>query len=1109
MSLHSRSPTNELSLKGKQLTTEQVVDLLNRRSNSKAADEISFNIDAVDYNQVSVLDLSYNKLTRVPAEVIKKNFPYLQILKLDNNPRILPQYFNDVLQVAQEYNALDLSIDGLTDENVIKLQLTNPNLNILNSHLEDGNQSEHDIGLTIGSSQKPALEKEQYILEIGQFFGRVRLMLKAKLEQLNKDKEHAIKQAERRGGIIQSVSPTSSSTGLLHMDSTSTLTLEKFQSFYDELIQTVRNSLDQQDEDQRVALVHQAKVYIYHQYLDLLYKVGARVAREKHEILEQSRPKTTIVHDEDMTVTFSHDNMPSSPAHTDDKDITIEFSLADIKQQAKLMRRDFVNTNVLDWDKLHHRSAPSSPTDLNADDDHIPSTFVINDDEHIAKEYKIGGVLFRSKESRANMAAVPVWKRVFLFIAQFLPIIEWLPRYFKKDVILQNLKGDILAGVTVAIVIIPQGIAYALVAGLPPIYGLYTCFIPTLLYPFFGTSRQLAPGPSAIVSLLLSSAITTLNPNTEEEYVNYAILLALLSGGIYFLLGFFRMGFLVNFMSKPVISGFTSASAIAIALTQVKYVLGIHPDSTPGTQIYWSLYVLGKAIFTPTYTGHDEGIHWPTVGISILFIVMLLWFTYGFIPLGKRRRFYPGHIVPGQLVVIMFSLILFYLMSLGYQGGTGHDVFGINILGSINAGLPAPGIPTFQHFVIDSYNSSETLAPGEVTEEPLQMLSRSAFRLMSNIPQPDESGPSVIGHFEGSSVIDINTFFSCLLISITVVIVGFSEAYSVGKFYANLNNYRVDPNQELIALGICCTIAGFFQAYPSSTSFSRSAVNAQVGAKTQMATMVTGLMMFLVLTVITPLFYYLPKPLLGSLIILAVAKLVDFRTVRMTWNTKRRDTVMLGVSFFSTLFLGVEWGIVTAVFMSLALVIFRSARPRFVEVGRLPGTIDYASIKRYPSAVTIPHVLVMRFDSDLSFANVGYFMEKIERYLERAKKRGNDTVVYVLDMAGVNQIDSSGVDALHQVQALCETQMIKWHFANTKLEIIRIMTRGGLIGTGEDQIHEDSFFHTLHDAVLQAKQVVKDRITHHQQNTGSTTEQQNEQELKNVVIDEQDDIMAA
>ncbi|KAL0486161.1 sulfate transporter sulP [Acrasis kona] len=1093
----SRISTNELNLKGKQLTTEQVVDLLNRRSNSKAADEISFDIDRVDFNQIQVLDLSFNKLTRVPADVIHQQFPYLQTLKLDNNSRILPNSFNDVLEVAQLYTALDLSIDNLTDDNIIQLQLTNPNLNIINTHLDD-NQSEHDVALQLGTSTKPTIAKEQHIVEIGQFFARIRTILKEKLDQVQKEKDSLIKHLQRTTGY----NPPN-----FYVDNYTTGTMEKFQSFYDELIQTVRNNLDaHEDEEQRRSLIHQAKVFIYHQHLDLLYVFGSRTAREKQELMDNSKPKTSVIHDEDITATFNND-LPSSPKQIPDESVKIQFSLHDIRQQAKLVKRDLVDTNILDWDQLHHRSTVQTPIDVhNVDDDIVIPSYHDGADPEV-KEYNLTGVLFRSKETKASMISEPVWKRVILFIAQFLPIVQWFPEYFKKDAIFNNLKGDILAGVTVAIVIIPQGIAYALVAGMPPMTGLYTCWLPNLIYPFFGTSRQLSPGPSAIVSLLLSSAITTLNPSTEEEFINYGILLCLLSSGMYFLLGFFRMGFIVNFMSKPVISGFTSASAIAIGLTQVKYVLGIHPQAAKGTQIYYALYVLGKSIFTPAHDGHDNGIHWPSAGCSILFVIMLLFFTYGFIPLGKGRRFYPGHIIPGQLVVIMFSISWFYLMSLGDPNLDGHSVFGINVLGTVPKGLPAPKIPTFYKFVADPPNVDNS-TQGEHQAELLNF----GRRLLSNINIGDETGTVVTGHYEGSGVIDQNTLLACMLISVTVVIVGFSEAYSVAKFYSNQNNYRVDANQELIALGICGIAAGFFRAYPSSTSFSRSAVNAQVGARTQMASFITGLMMFLVLTVITPLFYFLPKPLLGSLIILAVAKLVDFRTVMITWHTKRRDTVMLAVAFFATMLLGVEWGIVVAVFMSLALVIFRSARPRFVEVGRMPGTTDYASIKRYSSAVTIPHVLVMRFDSDLSFTNVAYFMEKIERYLERATKRGNDTVVYVLDMGGVNQLDSSGVDGLHQMKSLFDTLMIRWHFANTKIEIMRIMTRGGLIGEHEGEISESSFYHTLHDAVLQAKQVVKDRVVqgeemnhHHGHSHGGAGGGHGH--AHNVVIEE-DDILA-
>lgn len=778
--------------------------------------------------------------------------------------------------------------------------------------------------------------------------------------------------------------------------------------------------------------------------------MGVRYATEKQGV--------TNVHD--MPEDDTNCPTPIRIADVDLEKTTIDLSLHDLKEQARLLKKNFAFSSSFDWN-ITQRTLSNH----NERKEETPSLIV--DDSN---DFKVENILFRNKKDVAN---VPMWKRILLFFAQFLPVLVWLPQYFKKEAFFKNIKGDLIAGITVAIIIIPQGMGYALVAGMPPIYGLYTCFLPTLLYPIFGTSRQLAPGPSAIVSLLLSSAITNLGPETTDEYVNYAILLGLLAGGVYFTLGFFRMGFLVNFMSQPVLSGFTSACAISIAMTQIKYCIGVHPDATPGTQLYWALYVYGKAIFTPSYIGHDQGIHWQTTLSAVFFFLLLMFFNNGFIPLGKTRRFYPGKLIPGQLVVVLIAVFSFFLLSLADPNKGSGTVFGIDILGSVKAGIPSPGIPKFYTFVIDpmaNTTSNSTLPRGDVTETPLRLVNR----LFSDIPQPDEPQTSVVGHFEGDGIISSGQLLACLLVTITVVIVGFSEAFSVAKLYASQNNYRIDANQELIALGICATAASFFRGYASSTSFSRSAVNAQVGAQTQMASFITGLCMILVLTVITPLFYYLPKPFLGALIIIAVSHLLDWHTVKVTWRTKRRDTILLAVAFLSTLFLGVEWGIVVAVFISLALVIFRTARPRFNELGRMPGTTDYFSVKRFPKAITLPHILVMRFDSDLSFTNVAYFTEKIERYIEKAKASSNDVFVFILDMTGVNQIDSSGVAGIITVKQMLDKQNIKWYFAETKIEILRIMTRGGVIS--DDVIPETNMYHSLHDAVLQAKHDVKELV---------------------------------
>ncbi|KAL0491362.1 hypothetical protein AKO1_009870 [Acrasis kona] len=871
-----------------------------------------------------------------------------------------------------------------------------------------------------------------YQLQVTEFFSSLRDMLKSKLHTASVGSSNS--------------SSAHSRTYSNHDDLHSVEILERFQNFYDELNAKLRTHLSESlSNEARKLVVHEAKMCIYHNYLEILLEIGHKEATDR------------------MNSDVMTDDQQSVKIDVDQENNSVELTLHDLSEQASLIRSNFSSGGHFEWNLSKRR--------INSPTNQIPSMHNTNEDlvspgNEEGEEFKVHNMLFRNKKALVN---IPLWKRILLFFAQFLPIVTWLPEYFKKENFLPNIKSDLIAGITVAIVIIPQSMGYALVAGMPPINGLYTCFIPTLLYPFFGTSKQLAPGPSAIVSLLLSSAISGLGPQTTEQYVNYAILLCLLAGGAYFVLGFFRMGFLVNFMSQPVLSGFTSACAISIAMTQIKYCLGVHPEKTSGTQLYWALWVYGKAIFTPTWKGNDMGIHWPTAASSVVFFALLYFFNDCYIPLGKGRRFYPGKIIPGQLVVVCFALFAFYLLGLiaGQHGP--KDVFGIEILGSIKTGLPTPGVPKFYTFVVNSTLSqlNGTLAPGQATATPIG-------RMLNNEAEPSSQSDVLVGYYVGDGIIDSNKLLACALITITVVIVGFSEAFSVAKFYATQKNYRIDANQEMIALGICAIAAGFFQAYPSSTSFSRSAVNAQVGAATQMATFITGLFMFLVLTVITPLFYYLPKPFLGSLIIIAVSHLLDWHTVKVTWRTKRRDTLLLAVAFLSTLFLGVEWGIVVAVFISLALVIYRTARPRFNEMGRMPGSIDYSSVKRFPRAITLPHVLVMRFDSDLSFTNVSYFMEKIERYLERAENNGNDVFVFVLDMTGVNQIDSSGVAALISVKELLDKKGVNFYFAETKVEILRIMQRGGVIS--DRCVPETHMYHSLHDAVLQAKHDVKDAV---------------------------------
>jgi hypothetical protein len=234
----------------------------------------------------------------------------------------------------------------------------------------------------------------------------------------------------------------------------------------------------------------------------------------------------------------------------------------------------------------------------------------------------------------------PLWKRIITILGVWiLPLLIWVPEYFQggwKKVILTNIKGDIFSAVTIAMILVPQSISYSLVAGLPAEYGLYTSVIPALIYPFLGSSRCLSVGPTAVISLLTASAVAGMKPVDINEYVSYAVLLAIIVGSLQVLLGVFRLGFLINFLSKPVLSGFTSACVIIIAVGQLKNIFSVTIDDN-AQQLHVLLESLGKAIFTPTYKGSDQGVHWPSFGMGIGCISLFLFLTYFYIPIKKKK----------------------------------------------------------------------------------------------------------------------------------------------------------------------------------------------------------------------------------------------------------------------------------------------------------------------------------------------------------------------------------------------------------------------------------------------------------------------------------------
>lgn len=542
-------------------------------------------------------------------------------------------------------------------------------------------------------------------------------------------------------------------------------------------------------------------------------------------------------------------------------------------------------------------------------------------------------------------------------LTRMVPILDWAPRYARRD-----LAGDLAAGVTVAAMIIPQGMAYALLAGLPPEVGLYAATIPLLAYAVLGTSRQLAVGPVAIVSLLTASALGAVAEEGTASYLEAAALLALLVGAVSALLGVARLGFLTNLLSHPVLVGYTSAAAIIIGFSQAKHVFGVR---TPRTDhFHEDVTELVRAL---------DATSWTTVGVAAASIA-LLWLLRLRLPR-----------VPGALVTVAAAIVAVKVFDLREHG--------VAVVGDIPARLPTFAVPG----------------------------------------------------------VDAGLVGDLLPTAVVIAMVGFLESVAVAKVYARRNRYEIEPNQELVALGAANVASGLFGGYPVTGGFSRTAVNASAGARTPLASVVTAALVLVALAVLTPLFHDLPQATLAAIVLVAVAGLFDIREMRRIAAVKRHDFMSLVFAFVATLALGVEWGIVAAAGLSLALIVVRMSRPHTAELGRLPGTRRFRNVERFPDAERIPGVAVLRIDVSLSYLNATFLKRRIERLCDG----GTPLRAVVLDLSGVNDLDTTAEHALREVDDELAARRVTMHLASVKGPVRDVLARSGLAERLASRTHED------------------------------------------------------
>ena len=550
-------------------------------------------------------------------------------------------------------------------------------------------------------------------------------------------------------------------------------------------------------------------------------------------------------------------------------------------------------------------------------------------------------------------------------LKRLIPILDWLPNY-KGTLFL----GDLIAGVTVAIVLIPQGIAYALIAGLPPIYGLYCALVPQVIYAIFGSSRQVAIGPVAMDSLIVATGVSTLALTGSDSYISIAILLALVVGTIQLLLGIFRLGFVVNFLSRPVITGFTSAVALTIGINQFRNFLGVEFAQSDQVQ-----YVLEDVWNNIT----DYNAHTTMIGlVSALMIITLR-------KVNKK--------IPNALVVVVLGILV-----IRYFGTALNDV---DIVKDIPSGLPEFSIPE----------------------------------------------------------LDIDLIRELLPIAFTLVMVGYLETISIGKsLEAKQDKYRIHPNQELIALGLSNMVGSLFKAYPSASSFSRSAINQETGGTTGMSSLISAGIVMMTLLFLTPLFYHLPKTVLAAIIIVAVFGLVNIKEALFLWKASRMDFWLLAATFFSTLFLGIEYGIMTGVGLSLIVLIFRTSRPYTVELGKVPNSNFYRNRDRFSDVIIKNDILIFRFDAQLFYVNAAYFRDRLD---ELAESKGKHLKLIVLDAESINRMDSTGVEMLKERIRYYQKRDILFYLAGVKGPVRDTLFRSKIL----EVIEINHFFMRVNGAV--------------------------------------------
>ncbi|MED6179718.1 hypothetical protein PIB30_003518 [Stylosanthes scabra] len=565
----------------------------------------------------------------------------------------------------------------------------------------------------------------------------------------------------------------------------------------------------------------------------------------------------------------------------------------------------------------------------------------------------------------------PLPRRLFELLTRIFPILGSLKGYN-----IRKFKFDVMAGVTVASLAIPQGIGFATLAQLSPEYGLYTCFGPPLMYAMLTSSKEIVIGNVSVDSLILSSMIANLKDPIQDSlaYTQLLLIATFIAGIFQLAFGIFRFGFLVDYLSQATIVGFLAAAALGIGAYQFLVLLGISKFTTKSDlisviKIFWT------SLFKHPSQWHPYSL---TLGFSFLCFILFARF------MGRRNKklFWLPTIAP-LFSVIVSSVVAYTVNS--------HEVnvkdYKVDVLGEIKGG----------------------------TLNPISLLNLNLMDMFL--------GPLI-------------------KTGLTVAVISLTETIAVGRSFASLRGYNLDPNREMITLGLTNIFGSFTSCYVASGSLSRTALNYSSGAETTVSSIVMALTVLISLKFLTRLLYYTPKAILAAIIISVVPGLIDIQKAYQIWKVDKLDFLACAGAFFGVLFGSVEKGLAIAVTISFAKLIVVAIQPGITVVGRLPGTDVFGDIEQYPMGLSIPGLLILSPKSSfLCFANATLVRERIERWVNddghAEEEEGRSTLKFIiLDISGLTNIDTAGIASLEELNKNLISHGVKLVMANPRWQVI-------------------------------------------------------------------------